>query len=107
MTAHEASGSKRLQQLLISRSRGEIDYQAFCDAFEHAYNFEVRPEDLTPKEDSTFRVLFDVVTWFTGNRSARGELATHFKTESDVDAAVKRALQELGTLDEHGSQSGR
>lgn len=98
MTVAKAGARTRLHELLSLKLAGEIGYQAFCDDFEHAYNFEVGQEDLTREEDQIFRGLFDIVAWFTADKSARNELPTHFKDEAAVDAAVQRAHQKLMDL---------
>jgi hypothetical protein len=95
MTASKAGDPTRLPELLALKLAGKIGYQAFCDDFEHAYNFEIGQKSLTLEEDEIFRELFDVVAWFTADESARNELPTHFKDEAAVEAAIQRAQARL------------
>lgn len=98
MTTGRTVRPTRLHELLALKVSGDIGYQAFCDDYEHAYNFEVGIEDLTPEEDRIFGELFDVVAWFTADESARSEAPAHFKDESAVEAAVQRAQRKLAEL---------
>lgn len=84
-----------LHKLLALRLARKMDEKEFCEAFEHAYNFEVRDEDLAPKERAAFAELFDTVALFTPNEAHRLELPTHFKDSAQLAAAVQRAHDAL------------
>lgn len=98
MTEAKIAGPTRLHQLLSMKLAGQIECEEFCRKYEHAYNFEVGRGELKAEEAQIFEDLFDVVAWFAADEDARSELPTHFKDQADVEAAVRRAGQQLTEL---------
>lgn len=96
-----SQGSRSLYTLLSLKVGQEVSVEAFCNEFEHAYNFEVAAEDLTDQEEHVFRELFNIVVWYSSSFEERAEYPKHFKGETEIIDAIVHARRELG-LPPHG-----
>ncbi|QNP45557.1 hypothetical protein H9L14_13540 [Sphingomonas sediminicola] len=89
-------GSEVLHKLLTDYLGGRIDTTLFCDNFEQAFNLDVDQRDLTPREETAFKRLFDEVVYFSPFPEERARIP-NYRSEEQIRQAAGAAKAELAT----------
>ena len=85
---------KSLRSLLTAFLEGSIATAEFCDAFEHAYNFEVDRAQLGATEAQAFADLFDDVVYYSPHPDERA-MIPNYRSDAEIEQAAKRAVELL------------
>jgi hypothetical protein len=90
------SASERLNWLLRSYCGGQLDTQAFCRAFEQAFNLETDKRQLSDLEHAAFKKLFDEVVYFTPFPEEI-KVYPRYRTGAQIEAAARDAQEKLAS----------
>lgn len=74
--------------------RGEIPTSTFCDAYEHAYNFEIDRRGLAQSEEAAFEALFNEVVFYSPYSEEQSQVP-NYRSEQEIRQAAKIAASQL------------